>query len=92
MPPGGPVDEVIVKNEHPPGHTRHPRYVRGHRGRVHIDHGVYPFPDAVAHGLEDKPQHCYAVRFTATELWGARANPRDVVYLDLFDDYLEAAS
>ncbi len=84
-------DEVIVKNEHPRGHTRCPRYFRGRRGQVHIDHGVYPFPDTVAHGLGDKPQHCYSVRFTATELWGSRGNPRDRVYVDLFDDYLETA-
>mgnify|MGYP001051141699 CR=1 FL=1 len=85
-------DQVIATNEHPRGHTRRPRYVRGHRGQVHIDHGVYPFPDTVAHGLGDKPQHCYSVKFTATELWGSRGNTKDVVYLDLFDDYLEAAS
>jgi nitrile hydratase len=53
---------------------------------------VYPFPDTVAHGLGDKPQHCYSVRFTAIELWGSRGNPRDVVYVDLFDDYLEGYS
>jgi len=85
-------DRVIVKNEHPRGHTRHPRYARGRQGQVHIDHGVYPFPDRTAHNLEPKPQHCYSVIFTATELWGSRANPKDVVYADLFDDYLEAAS
>jgi len=85
-------DRVMVKNEHPRGHTRHPRYVRGRQGQVHIDHGVYPFPDRTAHNLEPKPQHCYSVRFAATELWGSRANPKDVVYLDLFDDYLGAAS
>ena len=82
-------DRVMVKNEHPRGHTRRPRFVRGRQGQVHLDHGVYPFPDTRAHGLGDKPQHCYSVRFTATELWGSRANPKDVVYLDLFDDYLE---
>jgi len=85
-------DRVIVKNEHPRGHTRHPRFVRGRRGQVHLDHGVYPFPDTRAHGLGDKPQHCYSVKFAATELWGSRANRKDVVYLDLFDDYLEMAS
>ncbi len=83
-------DEVIVRNEHPPGHTRCPRYFRGRRGQVHIDHGVYPFPDTVAHGLGPKPQHCYSVKFTSTELWGSRGNPRDRVYVDLFDDYLDA--
>ncbi len=85
-------DLVIVKNEHPRGHTRRPRFVRGRRGQVHLDHGVYPFPDTRAHRLGDKPQHCYSVRFTAIELWGSRGHPRDVVYLDLFDDYLEAYS
>ena len=84
-------DRVMVKNEHPRGHTRRPRYVRGRQGQVLTDYGVYPFPDTVAHGLGDKPQHCYSVKFAATELWGSRANPKDVVYLDLFDDYLEVA-
>ncbi|MDA2935264.1 nitrile hydratase subunit beta [Acidobacteria bacterium AH-259-D05] len=85
-------DRVMVKNEHPRGHTRCPRYFRGRQGQVHRDRGVWPFPDTVALGLGPKPQHCYSVRFAATELWGSRADPKDVVYADLFDDYLEAAS
>jgi len=85
-------DEVRVKNEHPRGHTRCPRYFRGRRGKLHLDHGVYPFPDTVAHGPGDKPQHCYSVRFTATELWGSRGNPKDRVFVDLFDDYMEVAA
>lgn len=82
-------DRVIVKNEHPRGHTRCPRYFRGRRGQVQRDRGVWPFPDTLAHGLGDKPQHCYSVRFVATELWGSRADPGDRVYADLFEDYLE---
>ncbi len=85
-------DLVMVKNEHPRGHTRHPRYIRGRRGQVDRDHGVFHFPDRAAHGLEPKPQHCYTVKFKATEVWGSRSNPRDLVFLDLFDDYLEMAS
>ncbi len=85
-------DRVMVKNEHPRGRTRRPRYFRGRRGQVHRDRGVWPFPDTVAQGLGDKPQHCYSVKFTAIELWGSRGDPRDVVYADLFEDYLEAAS
>ncbi len=84
-------DDVIVKNEHPTGHTRVPRYIRGRRGTIYLDHGVYGLPDNIAHGLDPKPQHCYAVMFSASELWGARANPRDRIYADLWDDYLEAA-
>ena len=82
-------DDVIVKNEHPTGHTRVPRYIRGRRGTIYLDHGVYGLPDNIAHGLDPKPQHCYAVMFSAPELWGARANPRDRIYADLWDDYLE---
>ena len=36
-----------------------------------------------------KPQHLYSVRFTAAELWGSEASPRDGIYLDLWDDYLQ---
>ncbi len=93
VPPKFQVGErLMVKNYHKIGSNRHQRYFRGRQGQVHRDRGVWPFPDRLAHGLEDKPQHCYSVRFAATELWGSRADPKDVVYADLFDDYLEAAS
>jgi nitrile hydratase len=84
-------DAVVVKNVNPLGHTRLPRYVRGRRGVVDRDHGVFIFPDAHAAGQGKKPQHVYAVRFTARELWGPDASPRDAVYVDLWDDYLDAA-
>jgi nitrile hydratase beta subunit len=75
----------------PEGHTRLPRYVRGHAGTIEHDHGVYVFPDTNALFLGENPQHVYSVRFAARELWGERASPRDAVYLDLWDDYLEPA-
>ncbi len=85
-------DRVVVKNEHPVGHTRAPRYARGRTGIVQRDQGVHIFPDTNAMGLGTKPQHCYSVMFEARELWGSRANIRDHVYIDLFDDYLESAT
>lgn len=86
------VDQVVVaRNLHPTGHTRIPRYVRGHRGVIAIDHGVFIFPDSHAAGQGKRPQHVYTVRFTARELWGPDAAPRDTVCVDLWDDYLEAA-
>ena len=84
-------EAVRARNIHPVGHTRVPRYVRGHRGVVAIDHGVFVFPDTHAAGEGTKPQHVYSVRFAAQELWGPGASARDSVYVDLFDDYLEAA-
>ncbi len=86
-----PGDSVVARRINPLGHTRLPRYVRGRRGTIHIDHGVFTFPDTNAMSRDPKPQHCYSVRFTARELWGLEGTARDSVYLDLFDDYLDAA-
>jgi nitrile hydratase beta subunit len=82
---------VRARNINPTGHTRMPRYARGKTGVIARDHGVYLFPDTNAHFQGEKRQHVYSVRFTARELWGERASPRDSVYLDLWDDYLERA-
>jgi nitrile hydratase beta subunit len=82
---------VRARNINPVGHTRLPRYARGKLGTIDRDHGVFVFPDTRAHKLGDKPQHVYSVRFAARELWGEQAAPRDSVYIDLWDDYLEPA-
>ena len=34
-------------------------------------------------------QRIYNVRFSARELWGNAANPRDSVCIDLWESYLE---
>jgi nitrile hydratase len=83
--------QVRARNLNPVGHTRLPRYVRGKRATIERDHGVFVFPDSNAHFLGEKPQHVYSVRFTARELWGDQANAHDVVYVNLWDDYLESA-
>ena len=80
---------VRARNMNPTGHTRLPRYARGRAGVVTRDHGVYIFPDTNAHFRGEKRQHVYSVRFTARELWGEAASPRDSVHLDMWDDYLE---
>jgi nitrile hydratase len=82
---------VRARNIHPAGHTRLPRYARGKFGQIVRDHGVYAFPDTSAQSGDPKRQHLYSVRFAARELWGNQASPRDSVYLDLWDDYLEHA-
>ena len=82
---------VRTRNIHPTGHTRLPRYARGKLGTIHRDHGVHVFPDTNAHSLGEKPQHLYSVRFAARELWGEEASSRDVIHLDMWDDYLEFA-
>jgi nitrile hydratase len=84
-------DRVRVRDINVEGHTRAPRYCRGHEGVIDRDHGVFVFPDTSALGQGPKPQHVYSVRFPARRLWGETASPRDEVMIDLWDDYLDAA-
>ena len=83
-------DHVRAKNINPLGHTRLPRYVRGHVGTIERIHGCHVFPDASAAGRED-PQWLYAVRFSGTELWGPDGDPTSAVSIDAFEPYLEPA-
>ena len=81
-------DRVRAINRHPSGHTREPRYVRGHEGTVHEHYGSQVFPDLSAQGI-DEGRHLYSVRFEGTELWGETADARSAVHMDLWEDYLE---
>jgi nitrile hydratase len=82
-------DRVRARNFNPTGHTRLPRYARGRVGVVTQHHGAHVFPDSNAHGGGEDPQPLYTVRFTARELWGPEASPKDTVSLDLWEPYLE---
>jgi nitrile hydratase len=82
---------VRARNMNPITHTRLPRYARGKIGTIERDHGVFDFEDTASQQLAKKPQHVYAVRFAARELWGEQAVPQDSVYIDMWDDYLEPA-
>jgi nitrile hydratase len=86
-----PGERVLAHNDDPVGHTRLPRYARGRRGVIDRDHGVFIFADTHATTRDQKPQHCYSVRFAARELWGPAASARDSVYVDLWDDHLDPA-
>jgi nitrile hydratase len=81
---------VRAKKINPTGHTRLPRYARGCVGTIDRVHGAHVVPDSNAHFHSESPQHLYSVRFPARELWGEAA-PRDAVYVDLWEDYLEPA-
>jgi nitrile hydratase subunit beta len=83
-------DRVIARNMNPTGHTRIPRYVRGRHGVIYRDWGVFVFPDTHSRGEGTKPQHCYAVEFDGNELWGSEHPAGELVYVDLWEDYLEA--
>ena len=89
-------DRVVVRNINPLGHTRAPRYIRCKQGAIARDYGVFIFPDTHALGQGKSPQHLYSVRFAGDEVWGPEvlsqgAPPKDVVYVDLWDNYLDPA-
>jgi nitrile hydratase len=82
--------QVRARNINPEGHTRLPRYARGKRGVITKDHGVWALQDTTAAGDPvGQPQHVYTVRFTAREIWGPAASPRDAIHVDMWEDYLE---
>lgn len=84
-------DQVRARIAHPQGHTRMPRYIRGHAGVVVSDNGNHHLPDIRAASGDIVMQRLYTVSFTARELWGEHANPNDTVCLDLWESYLEPA-
>lgn len=82
-------DRVRVRNRHPEGHTRCPRYARRSVGVVEAVRGTEAVPDARAHGGDDA-EPVYNVRFEAAALWGPDAEGAGV-HLDLWERYLEPA-
>ena len=86
-----PGDRVRARNVHPSGHTRLPRYVRGHVGTIERVHGCQVFPDSNAARAGENPQWLYAVRFEGRELWGAESDPKLKVSVDAWEPYLEPA-
>ncbi len=83
-------DRVRVREWHPPGHTRCPKYVRGKAGVVVRLDGIHSVPDVEAHGSARRREPTYSVRFDADELWGD-GQAGVFVYVDLWDSYLERA-
>lgn len=83
-----PGDEVIVKNRHPAGHYRAPRYTRRASGIIRRHHGAFPLADAAARG-ETVPEPVYSVEFTLRELWGPDHAETDTLRIDMWESYIE---
>lgn len=84
-------DRVRVRDLHPPGHTRAPRYVQGRPGMVTRVDGAANFPDLEAHGGGRVLDPTYSVCFRARDLWGEGAADGVTVHVDLWERYLEPA-
>jgi nitrile hydratase subunit beta len=78
---------VRVRPGDPDHHTRVPRYVRGQVGEVVAAVADWALPDETVRGVT-RVETCYAVRFTAAELWGSGDH---AVLVDLWESYLELA-
>lgn len=85
MPRFAAESRVRARSTDPDGHTRLPRYVRGHTGEVIAVRGDWALPDLAVRGVR-RPEPVYAVRFAAAELWGSGSH---TVTLDLWESYLE---
>ena len=82
---------VVVRDVHPRGHTRCPRYVRGRRGVVVRVDPAFPVADVAAHASDAPREPTYGVRFAARTLWGEHADPHAAVHVDLWERHLEHA-
>lgn len=79
-------DKVRVIQFNPTGHTRAPRYVRGHIGTVSDYHGSFILPDENSKGNKIG-QHLYNVSFDGGVLWGPDND--STIHVDLWQSYLE---
>lgn len=91
-----PGARVRARNQHPMGHTRLPRYVRGHEGTVALVHGAHVFADAHARRplppFDEQAHWLYTVVFDARELWGPDADAGVRISVDAWEPYLEAVA
>jgi nitrile hydratase subunit beta len=78
---------VRARAADPDGHTRLPRYARGHIGEVVAFRATWQLPDEAVRGVF-RAEPVYAVRFPAAELWGSGSHS---VIVDLWESYLEEA-
>ncbi len=87
-----PGDAVRVRNINLAGHTRLPRYIRGHLGTVDRLYGWHELQDQDPPGVtKEGIEPVYSVRFEGAELWGEQAEPNSCVYIDMWESYLESA-
>jgi nitrile hydratase subunit beta len=82
-----PGARVRARAADPDGHTRLPRYARGHIGEVVEVRAIWQLPDEAVRGVF-RAEPVYAVRFNAAELWGSASHS---VILDMWESYLEEA-
>jgi nitrile hydratase len=75
------------------GHHRTPSYLKGKTGNVERVHAAFTNPETRAYGADGLPlQPLYLVGFDQREVWpDYSGDPRDRIYVDVFEHWLEEA-
>jgi hypothetical protein len=89
-----PGDAVRVRGDTPARHHRTPGYVKGKVGRVEAVRGRFRNPESLAQGGDGLPETpLYQVGFDQAALWsGYAGDPRDRLFVDLYEHWLEPAA
>lgn len=87
-----PGDRVRVRAEDRPGHIRTPFYIRGKIGWVERVHGEFRNPESLAYGRDGLPKRSlYMVGFHQAEVWNKYAAPKDKLFIDIYEHWLDPA-
>ncbi len=75
------------------GHHRTPGYLKGKTGIIEHAHSCFMNPETHAYGADGLPRlPLYLVGFDQREVWpGYLGDPRDRIYADVFEHWLERA-
>ena len=85
-----PGDRVRVRAEDRPGHIRTPFYIRGKTGWIERVHGEFLNPESLAYGKNGLPKRpLYLVGFRQAEVWEKYGAPKDNLYIDIYEHWLE---
>jgi nitrile hydratase subunit beta len=87
-----PGDRVRVRAEDRPGHIRTPWYIRGKAGWIERIHGEFRNPESLAFGGDGLPRRpLYLVGFRQEEVWEQYAAPKDTLFIDIYEHWLDPA-
>ena len=83
---------VRVKDVAPAEHTRLPGYLRGKKGIVEtVYNGCYTYSVSTGSDGLGEPMPVYLIRFDSRDIWGALSEPKSLVYVSLYETYLQDA-
>ncbi|HEY2988511.1 MAG TPA: SH3-like domain-containing protein [Candidatus Binatia bacterium] len=87
-----PGDRVRVRMEDRPGHIRTPYYIRGKTGWIERVHGEFRNPESLAYGRDGLPKRSlYLVGFHQAEVWQRYGAPKDKLFIDIYEHWLDPA-